>query len=53
MEYADGGELFDYIVAHSRVKEPQAVQLFHELCNGIEYIHSINVIHRDLKVRHI
>jgi serine/threonine protein kinase len=49
MEYSDGGELFDYIVANTRVKEPLAMHLFNEICNGIEYIHSVNVIHRDLK----
>ena len=29
MEYASGGELFDYIVKHQRVKEPAAVRFFH------------------------
>ena len=28
MEYAQGGELFDYIVANHRVKEPEACNLF-------------------------
>jgi serine/threonine protein kinase len=49
MEFADGGELFDYIVANTRVKEPLAAKFFHEICNGIDYVHSMNVIHRDLK----
>ena len=29
MEYASGGELFDYIVANQRVKEKEACKLFH------------------------
>jgi hypothetical protein len=28
MEYANGGELFDYIVAHQRVKEKEAIKFF-------------------------
>ena len=28
MEYATGGELFDYIVAHQRVKESEAAKFF-------------------------
>lgn len=29
MEYASGGEVFDYIVAQHRVKEPEASKFFH------------------------
>ena len=29
MEYANKGELFDFIVQNQRVKEPQALQFFH------------------------
>jgi len=49
MEYSDGGELFDYIVAHTRVKEPDACRFFHEIVDGVDYLHSRSVIHRDLK----
>jgi len=49
MEYSDGGELFDYIVAHTRVKEPDACRFFHEIVEGVDYLHSKSVIHRDLK----
>ena len=49
MEYASGGELFDYIVAHNRVKEPEACKFFQQIIDGVEYIHRLNVVHRDLK----
>ena len=49
MEYAQGGELFDYIVANQRVKEPEACKLFHQIIAGIEYLHKLNIVHRDLK----
>ncbi|KAL0222795.1 hypothetical protein P9112_002185 [Eukaryota sp. TZLM1-RC] len=49
MEYASGGELFDYIVAHTRIKEKEACKFFHQLVNGVDYCHRHKIIHRDLK----
>eukprot|EP00442_Polarella_glacialis_P001907 CAMPEP_0115136876 /NCGR_PEP_ID=MMETSP0227-20121206/56642_1 /TAXON_ID=89957 /ORGANISM="Polarella glacialis, Strain CCMP 1383" /LENGTH=994 /DNA_ID=CAMNT_0002544009 /DNA_START=12 /DNA_END=2996 /DNA_ORIENTATION=+ len=49
MEYACGGELFDYIVNTQRIPEPEACQFFHQIIAGVEKIHSMNVVHRDLK----
>lgn len=49
MEYASGGELFDYIVAHTRVKENEACRFFHQILAGVEKIHEYLVVHRDLK----
>ncbi|OMJ71341.1 hypothetical protein SteCoe_30469 [Stentor coeruleus] len=49
MEYACGGELFDYIVARSKLKELQACIFFQQLLSGIEYLQKVGVVHRDLK----
>jgi 5'-AMP-activated protein kinase, catalytic alpha subunit len=49
MEYASGGELFDYIVAKGRVKEPEACKFFQQIIDGVEYLHALNIVHRDLK----
>merc|ERR1719253_480037 len=49
MEYASGGELFDYIVANARVKELEACKFFHQILTAVEKIHSMQVAHRDLK----
>lgn len=49
LEYISGGELFDYIVSHRRLKEPEAIRFFRQVVQGIEYCHSNLVIHRDLK----
>ena len=38
MENANGGELFDYIVKHTRLTEKQAAKLFAELIAGIESV---------------
>ncbi|KAI8851184.1 kinase-like domain-containing protein [Chytridium lagenaria] len=49
MEYAAGGELFDYIVAHKRVKENEAREFFRMVLSAVDYCHKNAVIHRDLK----
>jgi serine/threonine protein kinase len=49
MEYASSGELFDYIVSQTRIKEQEACKIFQQVLAGIEYIHKLNVVHRDLK----
>ncbi len=49
MEYANGGELFDFIVRHTRLTEKQAAKFYWELLAGIEYLHKSGVCHRDLK----
>ena len=49
MEYAQGGELFDYIVKRSRVSDIPAAKFFQQTISGIEYLHKLNIVHRDLK----
>lgn len=49
MEYAPGGELFDYIVKKRRLQDSEACRFFHQILAGIEYLHKIKVCHRDLK----
>ena len=49
MEYAEGGELFDYIVKQGRLKEKEAAFFYYQIIQGIEFLHSHNIAHRDLK----
>ncbi|KAK7476077.1 hypothetical protein BaRGS_00032704 [Batillaria attramentaria] len=49
MEYVSGGELFDYIVKHGRLKEPEARKFFQQIISGVWYCHRHMVVHRDLK----
>ena len=49
MEYASGGELFDYIVQNTKLKEKEACKYFQQILSGIEYLHELGIVHRDLK----
>ena len=49
MEYAQGGELFDYIVQRDRLTEKDACRFYLQIVAGIEYLHSLKIAHRDLK----
>jgi 5'-AMP-activated protein kinase catalytic alpha subunit len=49
MEYVAGGELFDYIVKHGRLKEHEARRFFQQIISGVDYCHRHMVVHRDLK----
>ena len=49
MEYAEGKELFDYIVDKKKLDEKEACNFYQQIINGIEYLHKLNIVHRDLK----
>ncbi|XP_031505253.1 CBL-interacting protein kinase 23 isoform X2 [Nymphaea colorata] len=49
LEFVTGGELFDKILNHGRLKEDEARKYFQQLINAVDYCHSRGVYHRDLK----
>lgn len=48
-----GGELFDYIVTQPFFQEKNAVQILRQVFKALCYLHSENVIHRDVKPENI
>ena len=53
IEYAEKGELFNYLVEHRRLDENQAMMFFRQIIYGLEYLHSLGICHRDLKPENI
>ncbi|CAF1788640.1 BnaC09g47390D [Brassica napus] len=50
MEYASGGELFERICTAGRFSEAEARYFFQQLICGVDYCHSLQICHRDLKL---
>ncbi|XP_011610140.2 MAP/microtubule affinity-regulating kinase 3-like isoform X3 [Takifugu rubripes] len=53
MEYASGGEVFDYLVAHGRMKEKEARAKFRQILSAVQYCHQKHIVHRDLKAENL
>jgi len=56
MEYAEGGELFDQVVEdykNNHLDERKAKFQFLQIVDAVDYLHSKNVCHRDLKLENL
>lgn len=53
LEYMTGGKLFDRIVEKEHYSEKEAADTIRPIVDGIKYCHSLGIVHRDIKVRHI
>ncbi|WEW54821.1 hypothetical protein PRK78_000246 [Emydomyces testavorans] len=53
LEYASGGELFDYILNQRYLKDNAARRLFAQLVSGVGYLHKKGIVHRDLKLENL
>ncbi|KAJ3379029.1 hypothetical protein HDU84_007081 [Entophlyctis sp. JEL0112] len=53
LEYEEGGELFDYIIAKNALPEDEARIMFRQLLGAIQYCHAHDIVHRDLKPENI
>lgn len=53
LEYAEGGELFEYVATQGGFPPEICRSLTKMLIAAIEYLHSVGVAHRDLKPENI
>ena len=53
MEYISGGNLQNFVKKRRKLCEKTAKILFRQLIQGIKYIHSKNIVHRDIKLENI
>lgn len=53
LEYCEGLELFYYIYERRRLSIDVCRHLFYQIVDGIKYVHSLNLSHRDLKLENI
>lgn len=49
MEYVEGGELFDHLIAGGPFSEGLAASFLRQFAEGLDYTHSAGLVHADLK----
>ncbi|ORX92543.1 Pkinase-domain-containing protein [Basidiobolus meristosporus CBS 931.73] len=54
LEYVQDGDLFDYVANHANEYcESKVQEIFKHIVDAVEYLHSKNICHRDLKLENI
>ncbi|XP_044786576.1 serine/threonine-protein kinase Chk2 isoform X2 [Bubalus bubalis] len=53
LELMEGGELFDRVVGHKRLKEATCKLYFYQMLLAVQYLHENGIIHRDLKPENV
>lgn len=53
LEYVGGGELFDFVAETGKFSEKVARTYFHQMMNGLHYLHHKGYAHRDIKPENI
>ncbi|KAG5321302.1 TSSK1 kinase, partial [Pseudoatta argentina] len=53
MRFAENGDLFNFILKNGRVSESQARVWFRQLAIGLQYLHEMEIAHRDIKCENV
>jgi serine/threonine protein kinase len=53
MEFANGGNLWDYVLQHSPLSESLVWSFFLDIVLGLECLHSLDIVHHDLKAQNL
>ena len=53
LEYANKGDLYDEYARQKRLSEKRVAQVMQDVILGLQYLHSENIIHRDVKPENI
>jgi len=55
MELVSGISLLDFLRTKKdhRLEESECVDIFHQIMSGVDYLHSKNIYHRDIKLENI
>ena len=49
LELGSQGQLYQVIRQKKRLSEATVIFIIRQLCEAVKYLHSLNVIHRDIK----
>jgi len=53
MEYICGGDLLSFVRKRTKLNEPASKLIFRQIIEGLQNIHSKNIVHRDIKLDNI